>query len=49
MPHPRVFISHNSKDRALALPLVEALKARGIEPWIDQEQLPPGKIWLPLL
>ena len=49
MPQPRVFISYNSKDRALALPLVEALKARGIEPWIDQEQLPPGKTWLPLL
>ena len=29
--------------------MVEALKTRDIEPWLDQEQLLPGRPWLPVL
>jgi tetratricopeptide (TPR) repeat protein len=43
--HP-VFISYNSLDAHLALPVAEALKARGINPWLDQWHLPPGRPWL---
>ncbi len=43
----QVFISYNSRDAALAAPVVAALQARGIRVWIDQEQLLPGRAWLP--
>lgn len=42
--HP-VFISYNRQDAALVRPLVEALRARGLNPWFDQDQLPPGQPW----
>ena len=40
-----VFLSHNSKDKAAVVDLGEALKARGLKPWLDIWDLPPGKPW----
>lgn len=38
-----VFLAHNSKNKQEVLKLSELLKKRGINPWIDQEQIAPGK------
>lgn len=39
---PKVFVSHNSKDKSRATALVHALRAYDIELWIDHEQIKPG-------
>jgi len=40
---PRVFISHSSLDKvAYANPLVELLRAEGVDPWIDSDDIPLG-------
>lgn len=38
-----VFLAHNSEDRAAVLRLGNRLRSRGIYPWIDVEQVPPGQ------
>jgi hypothetical protein len=38
-----VFLAHNSKDQADVMVLGEHLRRRGIYPWIDIEQVPPGR------
>ncbi len=38
----RVFISHHSSDKPTVKPFVEALKERGIHPWLDQMEIGPG-------
>jgi hypothetical protein len=38
-----VFLAHNSKDKPLVLRLGQQLRNQGILPWIDVEQIPPGK------
>lgn len=38
----RVFISHSSADKPQVTPLAEALRARGIDVWLDQWQINPG-------
>ena len=38
-----VFMAHNSRDRDAVLSITVALRARGVYPWIDVEQLPPGR------
>jgi CHASE2 domain-containing sensor protein len=38
-----VFLAHNTKDKAAVLAVAEALKQRGLSPWIDVEQIPPGQ------
>ena len=40
-----VFISHNSQDKPAVRELAEALKVRGLRPWLDEEQLRPGQPW----
>jgi hypothetical protein len=37
----RVFISHSSVDKPAVLPLADALRARGIDAWLDQYQIAP--------
>jgi len=37
-----LFLSHNSKDKAAVLKIAEALLKKGIRPWLDVWQLPPG-------
>lgn len=38
-----VFLAHNSADKKQVLELSNILKGRGINTWIDTEQIPPGK------
>jgi len=38
-----VFLAHNSQDRPAILRLGRQLRAQGIYPWIDVEQIPPGR------
>ena len=40
-----VFLSHNSKDKPAVVELAEAMKDRGLRPWLDQWELVPGRPW----
>jgi len=42
---PRVFICHASEDKSFASSLYEQLKAAGLEPWLDKENLRGGDRW----
>lgn len=42
---PRVFIGYSSTDVARAKRLSRQLRAAGLRPWLDQEQLLPGQNW----
>jgi hypothetical protein len=44
-----VFMCHNHVDKPAVKDIANALKARGLLPWLDQWELPPGKPWQPLL
>ena len=41
-----VFVSHNSKDIAIAKKIANILRSRGFQPWLDQQQLDPGQAWI---
>jgi formylglycine-generating enzyme required for sulfatase activity len=43
--NPDVFLSHNSKDRPAVRELAAALRARGLEVWLDADNLLPGQRW----
>ncbi len=38
-----VFLAHNSNDIAQVEKIAEALRLRGLNPWLDKEQIPPGR------
>ncbi len=40
-----VFVSYASPDRARVEPFVDALRSRGIDIWVDFQQLKPGQNW----
>ncbi len=40
-----VFLCHNSKDKKQVMAIGERLKERGIMPWLDTWQIPPGTRW----
>lgn len=40
-----VFLSHNGQDKAIVRELAEALRARGLEVWLDEWELVPGRPW----
>ena len=42
-------ICYNSADRDAAVVLAEGLKYAGLTPWIDTEQVPPGRSFQELL
>jgi hypothetical protein len=45
-PHPlRVFLSHSSGDKLAVHNLYHWLKAKGIDPWFNEEKLLPGQKW----
>jgi predicted ATPase len=44
---PYVFISYASADRERVLHVVEALRAAGLQVWIDQEAIPGGTVYAP--
>lgn len=43
--HFHVFLCHNTVDKPAVRQIAERLRDRGILPWIDDEQLQPGKPW----
>ncbi len=40
-----VFLSYNSKDRPAVSAIALALRARGLRPWLDKDELQPGIPW----
>ncbi|BAZ14784.1 WD-repeat protein [Calothrix sp. NIES-4071] len=38
-----VFLSHNSKDKPFVEEIANHLRQRGLNPWLDKEEIPPGK------
>jgi TIR domain len=44
-----VFLCHNSQDKAEIRRIGRLLKAKGLRPWLDEWELPPGQRWQPLL
>ncbi|MBW8014843.1 MAG: TIR domain-containing protein [Planctomycetes bacterium] len=38
-----VFMAYNSKDKSLVEALAKQLRSRGLNPWLDMEQIPPGR------
>ncbi|MDB6174113.1 MAG: afsR [Chthoniobacteraceae bacterium] len=37
-----VFLAHNSQDKPAMRTMNEALKNRGLKPWLDEDEIPPG-------
>jgi small GTP-binding protein len=44
-----VFLAHNSRDKDSVLVINELLKKRGINAWVDIEQIPPGRWFIDIL
>jgi hypothetical protein len=44
-----VFLSYSSEDRSAVRRIAEQLKARGILPWLNELELPPGTSWQSVL
>jgi WD40 repeat protein len=44
-----VFLCHNSEDKPDVKAIGERLKERGVLPWLDESELPPGRRWRPKL
>jgi tetratricopeptide (TPR) repeat protein len=40
-----VFLSHNSRDKPVVRELWGKLRESGLRPWLDEEELPPGRSW----
>lgn len=39
------FISYSRRDLVFARTLVQGLKEHGVDPWFDQEDIPPASLW----
>jgi hypothetical protein len=44
-----VFLCHNKIDKPAVREIADRLEERGILPWLDERELPPGQPWQPLL
>jgi hypothetical protein len=44
-----VFMCHNSEDKPAVREMNRRLRNRGICTWLDEEQLPPGRLWQDVL
>jgi len=44
-----VFLCHNGADKPAVKTIAHRLQERGILPWLDEWELPPGQPWQPLL
>lgn len=44
-----VFLCHNSADKPAVMRVGHGLRSRGVLPWLDAWELPPGQPWQPLL
>jgi len=38
-----VFLAHNSQDKPQVRKIAQELKRRNLNPWLDEEQIPPGR------
>lgn len=38
-----VFLAHNSTDKHFVQEICDKLKTKGLNPWLDKEQIPPGR------
>ena len=41
-----VFLCHNSRDKKIVKQIGEQSKERGILPWLDEWDIPPGALWV---
>jgi hypothetical protein len=41
-PPFHVFISHNNRDKPTVREICKALRERGLQPWLDEEELVPA-------
>jgi hypothetical protein len=44
-----VFLCHNSTDKPAIRNINKALLRNGVRTWLDEQQLPPGRVWQSLL
>ena len=44
-----VFLCHNSEDKHFIRDIARQLRAHNLTPWLDEEQLIPGRDWLDIL
>ncbi|WP_293256071.1 MULTISPECIES: GUN4 domain-containing protein [unclassified Microcoleus] len=44
-----VFLAHNSKDKPLVRGIADQLRRRGVKPWLDEEQIPPGRSFMEVI
>ncbi|HEY0556983.1 MAG TPA: TIR domain-containing protein, partial [Thermoanaerobaculia bacterium] len=44
-----VFLSHNSKNKPAVRQIAEELERRDLRVWLDEEELIPGRPWIPAL
>lgn len=42
---PDLFLSHNSEDKPLVREVAAALRRRRFKPWLDADELIPGRSW----
>ena len=40
-----VFLAHNSADKPQVRVIANKLRERGLKPWLDEEQIPPGELF----
>ncbi|MGF1459349.1 MAG: GUN4 domain-containing protein [Leptolyngbyaceae cyanobacterium] len=40
-----VFLCHNNEDKPAVIEIAQQLQHRGLRPWLDEWELPPGAIW----
>jgi cell wall-associated NlpC family hydrolase len=45
IPNERIFLCHSSADKEAVRSLYGRLKADGLNPWLDEEDLLPGVLW----
>lgn len=48
-PQFDVFLAHNSQDKRQVRGVATELKRRGLKPWLDEEQIPPGRSFLEVI
>ncbi len=44
-PEFDVFLAHNSKDKPFVRVIANELEQRGLKPWLDEKQIPPGRLF----
>jgi hypothetical protein len=45
----RIFLCHSKQDREAVRTLYSRLRGDGLDPWLDEEDIPPGREWEPFI